>query len=119
MKLLFPLIIIKNNGNNNASRMINDIMTSHQVTHFGNLLRTTPSSALLVPVTSPTTSIESRADTAPRTEMGRMIVRFSEWKLEARQVSRFRWYVGNSMLCDWNISRINEPSRVEMIQLIF
>ena len=23
------------------------------------------------------------------------------------------------MLCDWNISRINEPSRVKMIQLIF
>ena len=84
MKLLFPLIIIKNNGNNNASRMINDIMTSHQVTHFGNLLRTTPSSplTLLFMVASPTSSMESRAGIAPYTEMRGMILRFTEWKLE-------------------------------------
>ena len=34
-------------------------------------------------------------------------------------MSRYSWYVGNSMLCDWNIWRINEPSWVKMIQLIF
>ena len=125
MKLLFPLIIIKNNGNNNASRMINDIMTSHQVTHFGNLLRTTPSSSpspLPVLVPSPTSSMESRPDPASNTEMRRKNdseIYWVEIRSASKQVSRFRWYVGNSMLCDWNISRINEPSRVKMIQLIF
>ena len=120
MKLLFPLIIIKNNGNNNASRMINDIMTSHQVTHFGNLLRTTPSSPspspLLLIVPSPTSSMESRAGIAPHSDEKNDC---EIYRVEIRsQVSRFRWYVGNSMLCDWNISTINEPSRVKMIQLI-
>ena len=125
MRLLFPLIIIKNNGNNNASRMINDIMTSHQVTHFGNLLRTTPSSSpspLPVLVPSPTSSMESRPDPASNTEMRRKNdseIYWVEIRSASKQVSRFRWYVGNSMLCDWNIWTINEPSRVKMIQLIF
>ena len=116
MRLLFPLIIIKNNGNNNASTMINDIMTSHHI-KWPTLDPLNNTITITINTVSISMSyLVNRLDRQSRENMKRVIVRFSDWKLKA---SRFSWYVGNNMLCDWNIWRINEPSLVKMIQLIF